>query len=48
MGFADPFSVAELDVISVAAEVVVVGAPGVVNESTAPNPVPSKLEAMAQ
>ena len=48
MGFADPFKVAEVDVTSVAAAVVVVGTLGVVNESTAPKPVPSELEAMAQ
>ena len=48
MGFADPFSVAEVDVTSVAAEVVVVGTVGVVNDITAPNATPSAFEAIAQ
>ncbi len=48
MGSADPFSVAELDATSVAADVVTVGEASVVNESTAPSAVPSALVAMAQ
>ena len=48
MGFADPFSVAEVEATRVAAAVVVVGALGVVNVSTAPKPVPSAFWAIAQ
>ena len=39
---------AELEVTSVAALVVTVGGPAVVNESTVPNVVPSLFEAIAQ
>jgi hypothetical protein len=47
-GLAEPFSVAPVAVITVAAEVVTTGAPGVVNESTEPKPVPTALSAIAQ
>lgn len=47
-GLAEPFSVAELEVMAVAAEVVAVGAACVVKVSIVPNAVPSALEAMAQ
>ena len=47
-GFADPLSVAVVDVRPVAAEVVTVGTVAVVNDSTAPNAVPSEFEAIAQ
>jgi hypothetical protein len=45
---ADPFSVALLDGTLVAAEVVTMGGPGVVNDRTPPNEVPSLFDAMAQ
>ena len=41
-------SVAEFDVIIVAADVVAVGGACVVNERTVPKDVPSALEAMVQ
>ena len=47
-GFADPFSVAVVEATAVAAEVVTAGTPDVVNDSTAPNAVPSEFEAIAQ
>jgi hypothetical protein len=47
-GFADPFSVAPVPEMPVAASVVTEGDAGVVNESTAPKLVPSALLAMAQ
>jgi len=43
-----PFSVAEVPAMSVAAVVVAVGGPGVVNETTPPNEVPWLLDAIAQ
>ena len=47
-GFADPFNVAPVLVTRVAAAVVTVGAAAVVNDITAPKPVPAAFEAMAQ
>ena len=44
----EPFSVAALDVTKLAAEVITVGALGVVNERSDPNAVPSTLDAIAQ
>ena len=48
MGLAEPFKVAELEVTTVAASVVTLGAAMVVKESTEPKAMPSLLEAMAQ
>ena len=48
LGLAVPLKVTELDVTSVAASVVTLGASSVVKDSTDPKPVPSALCTMAQ
>ena len=47
-GFAEPFNVALVPVISVAAEVMTAGAAVVVKERTIPKRVPAEFEAIAQ
>jgi len=48
VGFPEPFNVAVVDVMLLAAEVVAVGGPDVTKDSTPPKAVPSLLFTIAQ
>ncbi len=48
LGFADPLSVAVVEVTGVAASVVTVGVAGAANDSSEPYAMPCEFEAIAQ